>query len=447
MADNPSTVVVTVTDYTTVYPTALPSITDLESFPIVAPIQTSVKLSSTFSASQPSTLLPSVRSSQSSTFVTVPSSSGSLQDSTSLSTPTSRASNVTSTVSAASSKSTASTESSTSTAPPGNLVEKHPDNSVPILMLVVLILVAFFLCGALLYFVYCFFFGERKDCRDKTAEIIRLKKRLGPHMARERATSPPMSGSNPANSNFDEVSLEPGEEITLPREVYERGVRIVKAEKKATSSPSSDARSDPFSYDGASIPQVSTASADSLHWRRLTEEQNRAQALHELTRPHPETLDESFEEIKLPFWKRTLARTGITNYGRPPGVPRPVHQDLAGRDKAPGTSLRTASNPGPAPPPPTVPTAVHRADGINPYHYNAGPRISDAMRSHTGSSDAVPGKYAQPMAESGAEFITIALAPSTPRTAALEAAEHARLTELRRQKLKRRTNGYGGLGS
>lgn len=461
MATNQSTVFVTVTDYITVYPTAAPSVTNLESFP---PIQSSVTNVETFPLIQSSvpnlesfpfvtltqtpveptsisftllasTFKTSVRPSLScSTLTTISSlsSSSSLQDSTSLSTQTSQSSSLIS---------TASTGSSAPSASPTNRVEKHPNNAVPILMLVFLILIAFFFCGALLYFAYGYLRGKCRECQAKTAEIRRLQRCLRPGMIREGVYPMQMSSRKPEDSNVNTISLEPGEEITLPHAVYERGVRILNAEKKNGSQPSSDAKSDPFIYDRAPIPRVSTASTDSLHWRTLSEEQNRAQALHDMTRPHPETLDQSFEEVRLPFWKRTIGRAGVTNYGRPAGVGRPVDQDFAGRDKTSGTRLRTASNPGPAPAPPTVPTAVHHADRPEPYGYRSSTGSADTRRIRPASS-----VYSQPgLEDSSEEYITIALAPPTPRTAALEEAEQARFMELSSQRRKWRTNEYGVL--
>lgn len=474
MATNQNTVFVTVTDYITVYPTAAPSVTNveafpsiqssvpnLESFPFVTLTQTPIEPTSISFTLLASTFKTSVRSSlSSSTLTTISSlsSSSSLQDSTSLSTRSSQSSIATSlltrtsqvssatsfstrTSQSSSAISTASTESSTPTAPPTNYVEKHPNNAVPILMLVFLVLVAFFLCGALLYFAYGYLRGKCRECQAKTAEIRRLQRCLRPGMIREGVCPMQMNSHKTEDSNVNTISLEPGEEITIPRAVYERGVRILDAEKKTGSQPSSDAKSDPFIYDRAPLPRVSTASTDSLHWRTLSEEQNRAQALHDMTRPHPETLDQSFEEVRLPFWKRTIGRAGVTNYGRPAGVRRPVDQDFAGRDKTPGTGLRTVSNPGSAPAPPTAPTAVHYAGEPKPYGY----------RSSTGSADARPIRpassvYSQPgLEDSSEEYITIVLAPPSPRTAALEEAEQARLMELRSQRRKWRTNDYGVL--
>ena len=517
MAGNHTTIVVTVTDYTTVYPSThsaltnseslstttqhtslgktsrVSTVTNLESFPIVA-APTSDVITRQISSTKPthSTLQTSIRNS-------VTQSSGS---SSSLLITSSSQSSSRSTISRVTALPTGWPRPNTI---PDDMAEKKPNNTVPILMLLFLVFSALFFLGALIYFVYRMFGKPCKGCRRKDAEIAQLKRRLGaaesvaPRTMQVHEEMPIQNhdqSRHAAPAILEQGFLHPREGATPPRvevtppDQASRGVRILTPTRPRTDQSPYDQAFEPFSNDndnvyrvsipGSSLepaseatytPYVSTVSQGSAdsnvataatdltglagitaptsptgstvsivstctiasmepivqinsiastgstasHERRqLSVEENRAQSLVYLENGHPEVneeeLDADFEKWRWPFWKRTLGNALISNYGRPPGVKLDKTTNFAGKPKVP-PSLRTAENPGPAPPPPTM-------------------QSPSRLKGHMED-------------DSGGEFITIALDSPMSGSSIGGTSERMRLAEERLERKKKWADGNG----
>ncbi|KAF1968147.1 hypothetical protein BU23DRAFT_656899 [Bimuria novae-zelandiae CBS 107.79] len=451
MARNLTTVVVTVTDYTTVYPTLLPTTSNLEVFPSVTQIPPVGTLSPNVST-RPSLSTRSSLSTRTS-LSTKPSLSTFKTSirSTHISSPTPSSSlHVSFSTSVSSSLTTSSEVTALPTGwpnPSDAPQEKHHNNALPILMMIFLVTVALFFLGALVYFAFRLARGHCEDCRGKTAEIIHLKQRLAgkepitPAMVQRREAELDQAAAEDGQRSekvvISEEALKQGIGFMLPREVFESGFTIVrdgnKADDEASVQPSDDSkRFTPFHYDKVELPRA--ASSLELH-RQLSATssapsstiwQNRAQALETLTNQNNEEATPSFWNLKRFF------------------VGPPPNNAVAEQQRA-LVGLRTYSNPGPAPSAP-----VHRPENLNPYTFNSqaahfdttGRSDSDSGR---GSSEPVPQRYPQPRREPiETGFITIAVDDATAYGAETE-EERARRADWLRQ--KRRTGGYGGMAS
>ncbi|KAF2450139.1 hypothetical protein P171DRAFT_502491 [Karstenula rhodostoma CBS 690.94] len=488
MASNRITVVVTVTDYTTVFPTSLHT----TSIPDATTTLTLTEYTTIWPASSLRTPISDATSSSLAHTTGEPSSAGTTSP---LSVHScTRSSSASSPMTSSSLLSKPNNEQQPAVpvpvpapapapAPaPIPAFPSHYNNALPVLMILCLILIALFFLGALIYFAWRLARGHCADCDLKTADIVHLKQRLAgtetvtPEMVRqrERGTMPGVvmmglgRGQEVAVRDRD---LE-GEGITVSLEDPERGVRVRlerEMEKGRGALSGHSERSDPFDlenavpvgshFSAATVPsradeRTSKHSATSLFRSGLSMEANRALALVELERNDAVTQEEL--QSPIPFWKRALARVGVKNVDRGEAVKRNEVEDSAerkpqsmiriysdsGRAPVPPALLpgwnaqRTFSRPGPAPPPP-VPVPTHRRVPTNPYAFN--PRsayFEDTGESSSGrgSSNAVPRRYLQP--QSGkSEFITVGLE---------DAVDTRRATEIRN---KRRTGGYGGMAS
>ncbi|KAK3201611.1 hypothetical protein GRF29_185g1473429 [Pseudopithomyces chartarum] len=283
------------------------------------------------------------------------------------------------------------------------------------------------------------------------------------------------------------VRSSPGEEVTLPQAVYSRGIRIVAQPRTSQSPYEQEPDHDDYhenlvdrvfnvvttdvppktarvpswrmstrqSASTASIvstatiesmesmgPTASIASTTSKRLRDLTVEQNRSQALFDLSQwedsisvkqnrseaPFDLTQwDDGFEEVRKSFWERSLAVVGLPNYGRPPGVKRDKNTNFAGKSKL-QTSLPTTEDTGAATAAEICPLRVRngRDESLHPQHGDVS------------SSDA----RAPPRANTDGEFITVAL-DSPILGMSNEEMKEAKLAGERRCMEKRRTDGYG----
>lgn len=508
MNSNMSTVLVTITDYVTIYPTldsvltsgkssimvtqptsaaissgSTSSVKNLESFPIVAQptlVRTTGRTSAT---SFRSTLQTSVRSSVSSRETPSSISSSSLS--------------VTSVIQT-SSQSTFSLVNSLPTgwpkpsAAPQSSPERHSIGTVTILLISLFVALSGLLFLVTLYLLRK---GTLDDWRRKITGILRLKKmRL---TSREddqtrqdwQETPTDMKNRSPeaGHVTLEQVFLQPGEEVTLPQAVYSRGIRIVAQPRPSQSlyqqepDPEEHHRnhvdrvfnvvttdvpsktecvpswrmSTHRSTSTASIvstatiesmeslgPTVSAASSTSKRLRNLTVEQNRSQALSDLTQweenisvkqnrseaPFDLTQwDDGFEEVRQTFWERSLAVVELPNYGRPPGVKRDKYTNFAGKSKL-QVPLSTTGD-----------TGATTAAGIRPLRVRNGRDESlHPQHGDVSSSDA----HVPPRANTDGEFITVAL-DSPILGMSDEEMEQARLAKERRCMEKRRTDGYG----
>lgn len=459
------------------------SVKSLESFPIVAQPTLVGTTGQTFATSFRSTLQTSVRSSVSSRVTASSILSSSLS--------------VTSVIQT-SSQSTLSLVNSLPTgwpkpsAAPQSSPERHSIRTVTILLISL-----FVALGGLLFLVTLYLLrkGALDGWRRKIAGILCLKK-MRP-TSRENDQTRQDWQETPAyiqrrspetdQATLEQIYLQPGEEVTLPQAVYSRGIRIVAQPRTSQSPYEQEPDHDDYhenlvdrvfnvvttdvppktarvpswrmstrqSASTASIvstatiesmesmgPTASIASTTSKRLRDLTVEQNRSQALFDLSQwedsisvkqnrseaPFDLTQwDDGFEEVRKSFWERSLAVVGLPNYGRPPGVKRDKNTNFAGKSKL-QTSLPTTEDTGAATAAEICPLRVRngRDESLHPQHGDVS------------SSDA----RAPPRANTDGEFITVAL-DSPILGMSNEEMKEAKLAGERRCMEKRRTDGYG----
>ncbi|KAL5419729.1 hypothetical protein PMIN03_000332 [Paraphaeosphaeria minitans] len=369
------------------------------------------------------------------------------------------------TTSISSSSSTPNPDLPTGWPTPEPAVEKHYNNTLPILMILWLVLTVLFFLGALIYFAWRFARGHCADCDLKTAEIIHLKTRLaGRETVTQAMVNQPETSIGVGLGRGREVNVSgrdlQGEGITFSLHDPERGihVRLDRDDGSELPPPHSEG-SDHFYLENA-IPvrshwsddtigstrnhaarRRSAQSAKTLFRRGLSMEENRALALAELERTHTATEEELKDPI--PFWKRALAHVGVKGLDRGEKMGHDktdIDHFVAGpeyRSSMRGP-MRTFSKPGPAParPVPRAPTDPYAFNPRSAYFEDTG-----GSSSGRGSSNAVPKQYPQPTPQSEkSDFITVRLDNDGEE----DQVDMRRATDIRN---KRRTGGYGGMAS
>jgi hypothetical protein len=504
LARNHTTVIVTITDYTTIFPTKLPATsildgastllqtsavhttvteyitifpTTLSSTPLpdAASIDTRTHTTRATSPSDTTILAPGRTSTRTSS-ASIPLLNSSLQASTSaitLLTPT-----------------TSTTSSGLPTGwpspAPEQLVEKHYSNVLPILMILWLIFTALFFLGALIYFAWRLARGHCADCALKIAEIGHLKERLAgqelvtPALVRERESA---QQSNKGLHAGQEVSVSErdldGDGITFRLDDPNKGIKIKLNKKEGkVVSPSPSDRSYPFDLENA-VPvrshfsaetadedtpsrdagRASKLSTTSLFRNGLSMDENRALALVELERNHSLTQDSRVGETPIPFWKRGLARAGMKNTARGDAAQRNDTQNLTGQKYQPMTRIYSDSGRAPiAPalrtpqilqrtyskpgPAPAAPARVPRRRPVtNPYAFNTKTAyFGDADDASSDRRGSDAGQKQYPQPRP-AHSEFITVGLEDEETSAEAARRTAELTT------KRRAGGYGEMAS
>ncbi|OAG01083.1 uncharacterized protein CC84DRAFT_1180153 [Paraphaeosphaeria sporulosa] len=303
MATNRITVVVTLTDYTTVFPTRLHStsvpgvtttltLTDyttvfpsssrpspghttpktaMASIPSLAVshsyIQSSSASSQILSISLPVSRHSSTTPSSftpSSPISTVSSSLEAILPSFVFQTPTTStfSSSITSSLSSSSSSSTRSRPIPNPGLPTGwrtpePAVEKHYNDVLPILMILWLVFIALFFLGALVYFAWRFARGHCADCNLKTAEVIHLKAQLAGRnsvtsgMVKQREAGMSMGLGRGQEVSVSKRDLQ-GEGTTFRLHDPERGIHVKLSKEAGSPRPPPHSESeDPFYLENA----------------------------------------------------------------------------------------------------------------------------------------------------------------------------------------------------
>lgn len=211
--------------------------------------------------------------------------------------------------------STSSTGQPTSPPAPISADRSHPNNTVPALLLLWLVLIVLFFLCTLIFFAWRFARGHCTHCAEKDKRIQRLEQGL------------------------------PVDPITKD---------MVRDRENTGPTP------DRTSVTNSSIPAISAGSL--MANREKTRSENHANTLLRLegrsTPPDADALNKEFDTVKPSLWRRTVNIYGKKNYGRPPDEKRGADgKDWKGQDKK-----TTHAGPSAA-----VPAPVAQ---YNPYIYN-----------------------------------------------------------------------------